>query len=125
MKLTNKHKRGVKRRVELEQGVRPPGTRVSQRSKAPYRSLPAGEEATAAPIAINIGIETSVKFESPEKNSSPVKMRLSGPSKMAKKNRATAIRPNATGIPLPRTSTVTSPIKIPISSGLIYFLTVF
>ena len=28
MKLNNKHKRSVKRRVELEQGVRPPGTRV-------------------------------------------------------------------------------------------------
>ena len=28
MKLTNKHKRGVKRRVELEQGVRPPGSSV-------------------------------------------------------------------------------------------------
>ena len=27
-KLTNKHKRSVKRRVELEQGVRPPGTSV-------------------------------------------------------------------------------------------------
>ena len=26
MKLTNKHKQGVKRRVELEQGVRPPGS---------------------------------------------------------------------------------------------------
>ena len=25
-KLTNKQKRGVKRRVELEQGVRPPGS---------------------------------------------------------------------------------------------------
>ena len=28
MKLNNKQKRGVKRRVELEQGVRPPGARV-------------------------------------------------------------------------------------------------
>ena len=28
MKLTNKHKRGVKRRVELEQGERPPGSSV-------------------------------------------------------------------------------------------------
>jgi hypothetical protein len=28
MKLNNKQKRSVKRRVELEQGVRPPGTRV-------------------------------------------------------------------------------------------------
>ena len=28
MKLNNKHKRGVKRRVELEQGVRPPGSSV-------------------------------------------------------------------------------------------------
>ena len=27
-KLTNKQKRSVKRRVELDQGVRPPGTRV-------------------------------------------------------------------------------------------------
>ena len=26
MKLNNKHKRAVKRRVELEQGVRPPGS---------------------------------------------------------------------------------------------------
>ncbi len=28
VKLTNKQKRSVKRRVELEQGVRAPGTRV-------------------------------------------------------------------------------------------------
>ena len=28
MKLNNKQKRSVKRRVELEQGVRPPSTRV-------------------------------------------------------------------------------------------------
>ena len=28
MKLTNKHKRGVKRRVELDQGVRPPSSSV-------------------------------------------------------------------------------------------------
>ena len=28
MKLTNKQKRGVKRRVDLEQGVRPPGSSV-------------------------------------------------------------------------------------------------
>jgi hypothetical protein len=28
MKLNNKQKRGVKRRVELEQGVRPPGSSV-------------------------------------------------------------------------------------------------
>ena len=27
-KLTNRQKRSVKRRVDLEQGVRPPGTRV-------------------------------------------------------------------------------------------------
>ena len=27
-KLTNKQKRGVKRRVDLEQGVRPPGSSV-------------------------------------------------------------------------------------------------
>ena len=28
MKLTNKQKRGVKRQVDLEQGVRPPGSSV-------------------------------------------------------------------------------------------------
>ena len=28
IKLTDKHKRGVKRRVDLEQGVRPPGSSV-------------------------------------------------------------------------------------------------
>ena len=28
MKLNRKHKRGVKRRVELDQGVRPPGSSV-------------------------------------------------------------------------------------------------
>jgi len=28
MKLTNKHKKAVKRRVDLEQGVRPPGSYV-------------------------------------------------------------------------------------------------
>ncbi len=28
MKLTNKHKRGVKRRVDLDQGVRPPSSSV-------------------------------------------------------------------------------------------------
>ena len=28
MKLTNKQKRGVKRRVDLDQGVRPPGSFV-------------------------------------------------------------------------------------------------
>ena len=28
MKLNSKHKRGVKRQVELEQGVRPPGSSV-------------------------------------------------------------------------------------------------
>jgi len=33
MKLNNKHKRGVKRRVELEQGVRPPGSSVFANKK--------------------------------------------------------------------------------------------
>ena len=28
MKLTNKHKRGVKRQVDLDHGVRPPGSSV-------------------------------------------------------------------------------------------------
>ena len=33
MKLNTKHKRGVKRRVDLEQGVRPPGSSVFRNKK--------------------------------------------------------------------------------------------
>ena len=39
MKLTNKHKRGVKRRVQLEQGVSTPGTRVFVSKKIYSRKL--------------------------------------------------------------------------------------
>ena len=39
MKTTNKHKRSVKRRVELEQGVRPPGTRVFTSKKIYTRKI--------------------------------------------------------------------------------------
>ena len=38
-KLTNKHKRSVKGRVELEQGVKPPGTRVFVSKKIYSRKL--------------------------------------------------------------------------------------
>ena len=39
MKTTNKQKRSVKRRVELEQGVRPPGTRVFTSKKIYTRKI--------------------------------------------------------------------------------------
>ena len=39
MKLNKKQKRGVKRRVELEQGVRPPGTRVFVSKKIYTRKI--------------------------------------------------------------------------------------
>ena len=39
MKTTNKQKRSVKRRVELEQGVRPPGTRVFVSRKVYSRKI--------------------------------------------------------------------------------------
>ena len=38
-KLTNKQKRNVKRRVELDQGVRPPDTRVFVSKKIYSRKL--------------------------------------------------------------------------------------
>ena len=38
-KLNNKQKRSVKRRVELEQGVRPPGTRVFVSKKIYTRKI--------------------------------------------------------------------------------------
>ena len=39
MKLNSKQKRSVKRRVELEQGVRPPGTRVFVSKKIYSRKI--------------------------------------------------------------------------------------
>ena len=39
MKTTNKQKRSVRRRVELDQGVRPPGTRVFVSKKIYSRKL--------------------------------------------------------------------------------------
>ena len=39
MKTTNKQKRSVKRRVELEQGVKPPGTRVFVSKKVYTRKI--------------------------------------------------------------------------------------
>ena len=39
MKTTNKQKRSVKRRVELEQGVRPPGARVFTSKKIYTRKI--------------------------------------------------------------------------------------
>ena len=39
MKTTNKQKRSVKRRVELEQGVRPPGARVFVSRKVYSRKI--------------------------------------------------------------------------------------
>ena len=39
MKLTNKQKRSVKRRVQLDQGVRPPDTRVFVSKKIYSRKL--------------------------------------------------------------------------------------
>ena len=39
MKLDNKHKRAVKRRVDLEQGVRPPGSSVFVNKKKYNRKL--------------------------------------------------------------------------------------
>ena len=38
-KLTNKQKASVRRRVELEQGVRPPGTRVFVSKKVYTRKI--------------------------------------------------------------------------------------
>jgi hypothetical protein len=39
MKLDNKHKRAVKRRVDLEQGVRPPGSSVFVNKKKYTRKI--------------------------------------------------------------------------------------
>ena len=39
MKTTNKQKRSVKRRVELERGVKPPGTRVFVSKKVYTRKI--------------------------------------------------------------------------------------
>src|SRR5579864_7401868 len=97
----------------------PPGSRYSQRSSASYRSLPAGEEPIAAPIITNIGIETSVKSFSPEKNVSATTCSAPKPWKIAMKMIDSMPRPNATGAPDSSTSIVTTSTIAPSVDGLI------
>ena len=42
----------------------PPGIRVNQRSNASYKSAPALVDAIAAPIKMNIGIDSNAKLSS-------------------------------------------------------------
>ncbi len=80
-----------------------PGTRCSQRASASYRSLPARDEATAAPMMMNIGSDTSVKSLRPAKIVSGTKCTLFQPSKTTMNSSATAPRPKAIGRPVAST----------------------
>ncbi len=44
---------------------KPPGTRYNQRSSASYRSLPARDAATAAPINRNMGMDNNANSSKP------------------------------------------------------------
>src|SRR5665647_3940473 len=66
-----------------------PGTRCNKRASASYKSLPARDEATAAPMITNMGNETRVKSFRPEKMVSGKKCTLFQPSN-------TSIKPSAT-----------------------------
>ena len=57
MKLNNKHKRAVKRQLDVEQGVRPPGSSVfvnkkKYNRKLKHKKLPASSKSMAFPTAM-------------------------------------------------------------------------
>jgi hypothetical protein len=97
----------------------PPGTLFSHLSNAEYRSLPAGDDATAIPITINIGIETIVNSIKPSIKVSAITLDIPIPSNKSKKVTATKPRPKATGIPNANTPIVTTVINKPITAGSI------
>ena len=98
--------------------TREPGTRCSQRDSASYKSLPARELATAAPMMMNIGSDTSVKSLRPANTVSGTKCTLFQPSNATINSSATAPSPKAIGIPVASTTTVARKINDPIASAL-------
>ena len=103
--------------------TKPPGTLFNHRSNAVYKSFPAGEDATAIPITINIGIDTIVNSINPSIKVSAITLVIPNPSNISRKKIATNPRPNATGIPKAKTPIVTTVTNKPISAGSIYLIT--
>ena len=99
--------------------TRPPGTRVSHRSSASYRSAPARVEAIAAPMMMNMGIDRSAKLLSFPKNTSGIRDSDDMPSKTIRKPAETTRRPAATEMPEKRTMIVAKATKAPRDSGSI------
>ena len=101
--------------------IRPPGTRCSQRSSASYRSLPAGDDATAAPMTMNIGMDTRENSAMPAKKVSARIFSEPKPSKTTRKTTETSPRPKATGIPDDSTTMVLITTNKPMTSGLMIY----
>ena len=115
--------------AKIEQAPRfditsPPGTLFSQRSRAEYKSLPAGDAATAIPISKNIGIVTIPKSCNPFQNVSAKRGTLPNPSMAKKKTVETKAKPNAIGIPVASTAKVATTIHKARVKGsiLVFFL---
>ena len=96
-----------------------PGTLYNQRFKASYKSLPAREEATAAPMMMNIGIDASVKSSSPEKTVSAMYITELKPSDQSMKISAVLPNAKAIGIPVASNSNATAKIRPPSINGVI------
>ena len=86
-----------------------------------YKSLPAGELATAIPIKINIGIESKTNEFKPAKNVSAKTSSIWKPSNDTKRTIDTKLKPKAIGIPEKSTSKVkTATIKAIINGSINY-----
>jgi hypothetical protein len=113
------------RAAKIEQAPRldktnPPGTLFNQRSRAEYKSFPAGDAATAIPISKNIGIVTIPKSCKPLKNCSATRGILPKPSIARKKTVETSANAKAIGIPVARTAKVATIIQTESIKGDIF-----
>ena len=75
--------------------------------------MPAGDEPIAAPIMMNIGIETSVKSFRPEYSVSAATRSESAPWNSTRNATPTAPSAKATGAPVSNTSTVATRTRTP------------
>jgi len=118
-------RRGARQRARTSRrrrGLRSPDRRaggsVGQRSRASYRSRPAGEEPMAAPIITNMGIETRVNHSGPRRAFRARPEGHQDPGNITMKASESAPSPNATGAPESSTMSVVISTRSPWVVGL-------
>ena len=102
---------------EILEITKEPGTLYNQRDKASYKSLPARDEATAAPMMMNMGIEAKVKSSKPENKVSGKNVMAIQPSLRTIKNNAVIPSANAMGMPVANNTRVRAKINAPMIKG--------